>query len=201
MNAPAADARLDVVLASSSQYRAQQLKRLGLPFAAQSPQVDEALKPGEAPRARAARLAKAKAEAVAATLRRPSVVIGSDQVAAMGNDVLSKPGQRERALEQLKRCGGKTVSFFTALYVVKEDLSQSHAHVDVTTVTLRALDEAALARYVDADLPFDCAGSFKIEALGIALIARYDSEDPTALVGLPLMSLCDGLNKLGVPVP
>ncbi|MGE0582793.1 MAG: nucleoside triphosphate pyrophosphatase [Steroidobacteraceae bacterium] len=189
-----------LILASTSRYRRELLGRLGLPFLAEAPGVDEAAIPGEAPAARAARLAAAKAHAVAR--RHPgALVIGSDQVAALGDAILDKPGNAERCRAQLTNLAGRTASFFTACAVVGFDSRIEYAHTDTTRVVTRALAAAEIDRYVEREQPFDCAGGFKVEALGIALFERVESQDPTALVGLPLIWLADALRRAGLAVP
>jgi len=189
-----------LILASTSRYRAALLERFGLRFNTASPAVDEAPLAGETPKARAARLSDAKADAVASQYPE-AVVIGGDQVAASGDTVLHKPGNAGRCREQLARLSASTAEFFTACTVrcLSGDLKLSH--VDTTRVSFRLLNEAEIARYVDREQPFDCAGGFKAEALGISLFERMDSEDPTAIVGLPLIWLAAALRKAGFQIP
>lgn len=189
-----------LILASSSAYRRGLLARLGLPFTVESPGVDEATSPSEAPAARAARLAREKALAVAR--RHPeALVIGSDQVAALGGSVLEKPGTPARCRAQLAALAGHTAVFHTACAVVGIDAGIELAHVDSTRVTARTLAADEIERYVAREQPFDCAGGFKAEALGIALFERIESIDPTALVGLPLIWLAGALRRAGLAVP
>mgnify|MGYP001437019588 CR=1 FL=1 len=189
-----------LILASTSPYRRELLGRLGLPFQVESPGVDETALPGEAPAARAARLAAAKAMAVA--LRHPgALVIGSDQVAALGDTVLDKPGNAERCRAQLATLSGKTASFHTACTLVRLEYGVNLAHTDTTRVVARRLAPDEIARYVEHARPFDCAGGFKVEALGIALFERVESQDPTALIGLPLIWLAAALRRAGLAVP
>ena len=196
--APAPPAPL--VLASGSRYRREQLARLGLDFAVDAPDVDEGEHPREAPDALARRLAEAKARTVAA--RHPgAVVIGSDQIAVLDGARLGKPGGAAAARAQLARESGRTVDFLTALHVHDGRSGRGHAALDRTRVTLRALDQAAVRRYVDADRPLDCAGAFRVESLGIALFERIESEDPTALVGLPLIATARLLRACGFVLP
>lgn len=187
-----------IVLASTSPYRRELLARLRLPFTVEAPQVDEATLPGEAPRAVALRLARAKALAVA--VHQPqAVVIGSDQVADLDGAALSKPGTHEAALAQLTAMQGRTVLFHTALAVA----GPAGVEVDCvdTAVTFRALPRARLEAYLRTEQAYDCAGAAKIESLGIALVQRVDSTDPTALIGLPLIRLTAMLEAQGIPVP
>ena len=189
-----------VVLASSSRYRRELLSRLLTQFDSVAPDVDEARVAGEEPRALSERLARAKAAAVAA-IATDAIVIGSDQVAALDGQVLGKPGNSERALEQLLASSGRTVDFHTAVCVIGPRRSSTDTHVDLTQVHFRALGEAELRRYLATEQPFDCAGSFKSEGLGVALMTRIDNQDPTALQGLPLIWLADCLRRLGVTLP
>lgn len=188
-----------IVLASTSPYRRELLLRLQLPFDVLAPRVDEAALPAEAPRATALRLARAKAEEVAA--RAPdALVIGSDQVADVDGAALSKPGSHEAALEQLERMQGRTIVFHTALAVFDADRGNALVDCVPTSVRFRRLPRAALEAYLRAEQPYDCAGAAKIEGLGIALVEAVESDDPTALIGLPLIRLTAMLEELGVQV-
>ena len=187
-----------LLLASTSRYRAELLARLGVPFAAVSPGTDEAALPGEAPPALARRLARAKAQAVAA--KHPDRwVLGSDQVPAFEGHVFGKPGDRAAALAQLLACSGKAVTFHTAAALVAG--GHVFEEMDVTTVRFRALARADVERYLDAEPAYDSAGSFKVEGLGISLFEAIESRDPTALVGLPLIAVRRLLGDAGYPVP
>lgn len=188
-----------IVLASTSPYRRELLQRLQLPFDVLAPRIDEAALPAEAPRATALRLARAKAEEVAARAA-DALVIGSDQVADVDGAALSKPGSHEAALEQLERMQGRTIVFHTALAVC--DAARGNALVDCvpTSVRFRRLPRAALDAYLRAEQPYDCAGAAKIEGLGIALVEAVESDDPTALIGLPLIRLTAMLEELGTRV-
>ncbi len=188
-----------IVLASTSPYRRELLQRLRLAFDVLAPRVDEAALPAEAPRATALRLARAKADEVAARAA-DAVVIGSDQVADVDGVALSKPGSHEAALAQLERMQGRAIVFHTALAVV--DAARGQAFVDCvpTTVRFRRLPRSALEAYLHAEQPYDCAGAAKIEGLGIALVAAVESDDPTALLGLPLIRLTAMLEELGVRI-
>ena len=183
-----------IILASTSRYRRELLARLQLPFTARSPDVAEDAIAGEAPAAMAARLALAKARSIVAA---NAIVIGSDQVASLDGQVLRKPGSAEVAVAQLRLAQGKTVLFHTAVAVIATVSGTTLRHVDRTEVLFRRLDDAALERYVRLESPLDCAGSFKSEGLGVALFERISSEDPTALIGLPLIFVADALRKLG----
>lgn len=187
-----------LVLASGSRHRRALLERLGIPFAQDSPDIDESPLDGEDPPATAIRLAREKARAVRA--RHPgAVIIGSDQVAVRDGETLGKPGTREAAEDQLARSAGRAVEFLTAVCVLG-DRPEPEEHMDVTRVVFRPLSPDAIGRYLDRDQPFDCAGAFRSESLGIALVERIDSQDPTGLVGLPLAWLSGALGRLGLPV-
>ena len=183
-----------IILASTSRYRRELLARLQLPFTARSPDVVEDAIAGEAPAAMAARLALAKAASIVAP---NAIVIGSDQVASLDGQVLRKPGSADVAVAQLRLAQGRTVVFNTAVAVIATGSGTTLRHVDRTEVLFRRLDDAALERYVQLESPLDCAGSFKSEGLGVALFERISSEDPTALIGLPLIFVADALRKLG----
>ncbi len=189
-----------IVLASTSRYRAELLRRLLPDFEQRAPGTDEAPLPGEEPDARAARLAVAKAVAAAEGLGN-ALVIGSDQVAELDGRVLDKPGSAANAHAQLAASSGRTVHFHTALCLLDTRNGRRQVHVDRTRVHFRALDAAEIERYVEREQPLDCAGSFKCEGLGISLFERIDSEDPSALIGLPLIALARLLRAAGVAVP
>ena len=192
--------RPGLVLASTSAYRRALLERFNQPFECVVPNVDETSLPGESALALAQRLARSKAEAVAA--RYPeSVVIGSDQVAVRGLDRLGKPGSVERCIEQLEHSSGREVEFLTAVHVVNGPAGNAESHVDRTVVRFRRLSRPEIERYVAADHPIDCAGGFKAESLGIALFERIESSDPTGLTGLPLIWLSHALRRAGIAVP
>ena len=188
-----------LILGSTSPYRRELMLRLRLPFDVVSPDVDETPLAGEAPRALALRLALAKARAVAA-MHPNAVVIGSDQVADLDGEPLGKPGTHARATEQLQLMRGKTVVFQTAVAVVCLETGFSQVDLAQVNVKFRNLDDAEIERYLQAEMPYDCAGSAKSEGLGIALLESIDSDDPTALVGLPLIRTCQMLRAAGVEV-
>ena len=189
-----------LILASTSVYRRELLARLRVPFECLAPGCDEARLPDEPAAALASRLARLKADTVAA--RHPgSIVIGSDQVAVRGDDLLGKPGTVARCTEQLLLSSGREVAFLTAVHVVDGRHGHAEAHLDRTLVRFRTLDAGEIARYVAADQPLDCAGGFKAESLGIGLFERIDSADPTALTGLPLIWLSAALRRAGIQVP
>jgi septum formation protein len=189
-----------LILASTSRYRRELLDRLRVPFECEPPGCDESRQPGEKADALALRLARLKAEAVAA--RHPGcVVVGSDQVAVRGEELLGKPGTVAACEAQLRASSGREVEFLTAVHVVDGRHGRAEAQLDRTVVRFRHLSDDAITRYVAADMPLDCAGGFKAEALGIALFERIDSGDPTALTGLPLIWLSGALRRAGIPVP
>ena len=185
------------MLGSTSRYRRELLERLRIPFAVTAPDVDETPQPGEAPKALAQRLALAKARAVAA-LHPEAVVIGSDQVADLAGQPLGKPGEHARAVAQLRQMRGQTVIFQTALAVVC--LASGFEQVDLAEVRVvfRDLSDDEIEAYLLAEQPYDCAGSAKSEGLGIALLESIDNDDPTALIGLPLIRTARLLRLAGV---
>ena len=188
-----------LILGSTSPYRRELMLRLRLPFDVVSPDVDETPLAGEAPRALALRLALAKARAVAA-MHPNAVVIGSDQVADLDGEPLGKPGTHARATAQLQRMRGKTVVFQTAVAVVCIETGFSQMDLAEVNVKFRNLDDEEIECYLLAETPYDCAGSAKSEGLGIALLESIDSDDPTALVGLPLIRTCQMLRAAGMKV-
>ena len=220
-----------LILASTSRYRRELLARLGLPFTTISPDFDETPVPGESAENLAKRLAIGKAEAVAATmgasaaaaiteatvadtaksLQQP-IIIGSDQVAACGEQLLGKPGDVNTAIEQLLSMSGQAVTFHTAVHLLLPSPGGSDQHatnltatsftaVDKTTAILRNLSRDEIERYVDQEPSLDCAGSFKVEGLGISLFSAVNTNDPTGLIGLPLIATCQGLRELGIKLP
>lgn len=189
-----------VVLASTSRYRRQLLERLCLPFTVHAPDIDETPRPGEDAISLAHRLSQAKAGAVAE--RYPgSIIIGSDQTAVRGAALLGKPGSVEAARAQLKAASGFHVTFHTGVHVIDPNQNRHEAHVDTTTVRFRSLAAEEIERYVAAEMPLDCAGAFKVEALGISLFERIETQDPTALTGLPLIWLAGALRRAGLQIP
>lgn len=186
-----------LILGSTSVYRRELLRRLNIPFTVESPDLDETPLPGEAPAALACRLALAKAKAVAE--RFPDgVVIGSDQVADLDGQALGKPGTHERAVAQLRQMRGKTVVFQTAVAVVCKNSSFCQQALAPVRVTFRALDDAEIETYLRLEQPYDCAGSAKSEGLGIILLQSIENDDPTALVGLPLIRTSQMLRAAGI---
>jgi septum formation protein len=181
-----------LVLASTSPYRRQLLERLGIPFEVAAPRVDETPLAGESPRDTALRLSVLKAKAVPG-----DVVIGCDQVASLEGRVMDKPGNHANAVAQLRAMSGRTVDFHTAVTVKSADLQ---SRVVPCRVTFRTLSDSVIEAYLRKEQPYDCAASAKAEALGIALIARIETDDPTSLIGLPLIALTGMLEKAGLPV-
>ena len=194
-SAPTKTRRL--ILGSTSRYRRELLERLQIPFDQASPDVDETPSPGENPRALAERLALAKAHAVARQFPQ-AVVIGSDQVADLDGLPLGKPGTHERAVAQLKQMRGKTVVFQTAVAVVCLESGFSQSAVAPVKVAFRDLGDDEIENYLRAEQPYDCAGSAKSEGLGIAILSSIESDDPTALVGLPLIRTCNMIRAAGI---
>jgi len=194
-----------LILASTSVYRRQLLERLRVPFSCSAPGVDETRLAGETPMSLAVRLAKSKAAAVA--IKNPQAwVIGSDQVAVredplQGDVILGKPGTAARCMAELRGCSGQSMSFLTAVAVVRHQEESLFEFLDTTRVRFRALDEATIERYVALESPLDCAGGFKSEGLGITLCESIDSVDPTALIGLPLIALSGVLRGVGFELP
>lgn len=186
-----------LILASTSRYRRELLERLRLPFDVVSPEVDETPLPDELPSALALRLARAKADAVA-TRHPAAIVIGSDQVAELDGQGIGKPLTHERARQQLRTMSGRTVVFQTAVSVVRGDTGYAKTLLAPVRVRFRELDEGQIDHYLHTEQPYDCAGSARSEALGIALLSSIDSDDPTALVGLPLIRTCTLLREAGL---
>jgi septum formation protein len=192
-------AKPQLVLGSTSPYRRELLARLRLPFSVASPEVDETPLPAESPRDLACRLALAKANAVADQFPT-AVVIGSDQVADLDGQSLGKPGTHERAVAQLREMAGRHVIFQTAVAVVRRDRDFAQVELAQVRVLFRQLSDAEIDAYLRAETPYDCAGSAKSEGLGIALLESIENDDPTALVGLPLIRTCRLLSAAGIEV-
>jgi septum formation protein len=190
----------NLVLASTSSYRRALLERLCLPFGVARPEVDESPRPGESSQVLAERLALAKAEAVLANVSDETWVIGSDQVAELDGRPLGKPGSHAGAVAQLESMSGREVRFLTALCLAGNGGRRLQA-LDITSVRFRALGNDEIERYVARERPMDCAGSFKVEGLGIALFDEIDNRDPTALIGLPLIATARLLREAGFAVP
>lgn len=189
-----------LVLGSTSRYRAELLRRLVPQFEQRAPGTDETLMTDEAPAEGALRLAVAKAEGAARGFGE-ALVIGSDQIAELDGRALGKPGTIEGAQAQLADCAGREVRFHTGLCLFDTRDGRRHTHLDTTRVRFRPLTSEEIARYVEREMPLDCAGSFKSEGLGISLFERIESSDPTALVGLPLIALARLLREAGLAIP
>ena len=189
-----------IVLASSSAYRKALLARIGLDCRVISPDIDENALQNEMPAATALRLAESKARRIA-ECEPAALIIGSDQVAVLDNELIGKPGSHAAAARQLEAMSGKTVVFHTALCLLNAATGVVQRANVPTTVRFRVLNSAQIERYLHQDQPYDCAGSAKIEALGIALVERVDSSDPTALIGLPLIALVNMLQQEGITIP
>ena len=188
-----------LVLASASKYRRELLARLGLPFECAAPHVDESAAPGEAPGDTALRLSVLKAKAVAPQFPG-ALVIGSDQIASCDDVLVGKPGSHANALRQLESMSGRTAIFETAVTVLDAASGWIGSRVVPCRVTFRQLTRVQIETYLLREQPYDCAGSAKVEGLGITLIARIDTEDPTSLIGLPLIALSELLSEAGLPV-
>lgn len=188
-----------LILASTSPYRRELLGRLGLPFEVANPQTDETPMPNETPEALSLRLAEAKARAVAEH-HPEALIIGSDQVATVDGRIYGKPGNHERAVTQLHELSGKTVNFFTGLCLFNARTGEADLRGVPTLVTFRHLTEGEIENYLRREPAYNCAGSAKSEGLGIALLSSMRGDDPNALVGLPLIALCDMLRQQGVSV-
>ncbi len=196
---------MNIILASSSSYRRTLLERLSLPFEHASPNIDESALPGEQPEALSLRLSQDKAKALSVA-HPDSLIIGSDQVAVLNQQtgeklVLGKPGTEEQAFLQLKQASGQTVNFLTGLCLLHPEHKKTQTACIPYTVQFRNLSDSEIERYIYHDQPLDCAGSFKWEALGISLLERMSGDDPTALEGLPLITLSRFLRNLDYPCP
>ena len=189
---------LQLILASTSRYRRSLLERLRISFSAMDPRVDESLLPGESAIQRASRLAQRKCEAIATA---DALIIGSDQVACIGDEILRKPGSIDNAIAQLMKCSNQTLVFWTAVSVRSTMSGRHEQRMIPSEVQMRSLTLQEIEHYVAVDNPLDCAGSFKWESLGITLFQHIKTEDPTALEGLPLIALCDLLRCHGLSLP
>jgi septum formation protein len=188
-----------LILASTSRYRKELLARLGLPFEVAAPGVDEDVLRGEAPAETALRLSVLKARAVQARYG-DALIIGSDQVASSGDQRLGKPGNHDTSVRQLRSLSGKAADFHTAVSLLDSKSNQMQSKVVLCRVFFRTLDDRRIESYLSREQPYDCAASAKAEALGIALIARIETDDPTSLIGLPLIALTEMLERAGLPV-
>lgn len=189
-----------IILASTSKYRGQLLHKLGIPFETAHPLVEETPLPGESPAALASRLALAKSRAITPTTPN-TLVIGSDQVASIDHQLLGKPGNMDRAVDQLTLSSGRCVEFHTAVSVTHAGSGESLSRLEITRVHFRELNHQQIIRYLQAEQPFDCAGSFKSEGMGIALFRKIEGRDPNALVGLPLIALVEILSEWKIELP
>jgi|SRR5690625_1951260 len=189
-----------LILASSSVYRQALLDRLQIQYQSCSPDIDESRRPGETAHDYVSRLSVAKAAAVASHYPN-SLIIGADQAAVRDGQILGKPGNHARALAQLQQASGRQLDFYSGLALMNSASGQIQVDVIQTRVHFRVLDEAAIERYLQREQPYDCAGSFRSEGLGIALFKRIETDDPTALIGLPLIRLIAMLNAEGITLP
>lgn len=189
-----------LILSSGSPYRKLLLQRLGIPFTCQSPHIDERATGNEAPQHLVVRLAKLKARVVAA--KNPqAIVIGSDQVAVIDGRIIGKPGNHQAAARQLASCSGKTIKFLTAISIQSLATGFTQQHTDCTQVHFRSLEPEEIERYLQQEKPYDCVGAFKAESLGVVLFERIISEDPTAIIGLPLIRTAAMLRDAGLKLP
>ncbi len=191
--------RLPLILASTSPFRRELLECLGIDFSTAAPDIDESAHPGEKPSDLVRRLSEAKARAIVPS--HQGLIIGSDQVATTGDDILGKPGTHEKAVEQLKYLSGKCACFYTGLCLLNTETDTADVEVVPYTVYFRQLDDEQIENYLQADKPYNCAGSFKSEGLGITLFERMEGDDPTALIGLPLIKLTTMLRESGIALP
>ena len=189
-----------LILASSSPYRRELLQRLQLNFECISPEIDESCRENEPPAAYVQRLAHEKAAEV--SRHHPdAIVIGSDQCSVNNGNILGKPKNRDHAIEQLTAASGKSIEFLTGVSLQQQASDKQHEWIDTFTVTFRDLSRAEIERYLDAEQPYDCAGSFKSEQLGIALCQSMRGDDPSALIGLPLINVAKSLREFGLDIP
>lgn len=188
-----------LILASSSPYRQALLEKLCLPFSCASPDIDESQQPGETAQQLVRRLAQSKAEALKHQFPG-ALIIGSDQVAVLGQHILGKPGTRENAIQQLTACSGKKVTFLTGLALHDNQSGSTQVDIAPFHVYFRTLSDSQVRSYIDKESPLNCAGSFKSEGLGITLFEKLEGEDPNALIGLPLIKLTTMLEKAGLSV-
>ena len=187
----------NILLASSSSYRQALLSKLGLHFEAAAPDIDESQQPNEPITTQVQRLALAKARALADNFPQ-HLIIGSDQLASLDGEPLGKPGNFARAFDQLQRCQGKTVIFYTGLCLLNPEQNRHQLSLETYSVSFRPLTDQQITRYLELEQPYDCAGSFKSEGLGISLFSAMQGDDPNTLVGLPLIALIRMLNKEGI---
>ncbi|GGO72847.1 Maf family protein [Bowmanella pacifica] len=189
---------MQLILASTSPYRKSLLEKLAIPFICASPQADETPMEGETPDMLVSRLARAKAESVAQQMDIPSLVIGSDQVASLDGQIIGKPLTHDAAVAQLTHASGRLVRFYTGLCLFNSVTGESQLKIETFDVQFRQLNEEQIEAYLQKEQPYQCAGSFKSEGLGICLFERLSGRDPNSLVGLPLIALIDMLQKAGI---
>lgn len=189
-----------LILASTSTYRKQLLDKLALPFETRQPHCDETPMEGESAEALVIRLAQQKAQSCATSSTANELIIGSDQVCMIDGHIVGKPHTREKAIQQLSQANGKIITFYTGLALYHSQTQQCDTQLDCFNVHFRALTQSQIEYYVDTEQPFNCAGSFKSEGLGIALFERLEGKDPNALIGLPLITLIDMLEQQGIQV-
>ena len=192
--------KMKLILGSTSPFRKELLHKLGLSFDADSPDIDETMQSGEQPEKLVQRLAFEKAKAVAAK-HKGALVIGSDQVACIGSNILGKPGNRDNAIAQLSQASGQRVSFYTGLCLINSANGNKQIVCEPFHVYFRELSRDQIERYLDAEEPYNCAGSFKSEGLGISLFEKLEGDDPNSLIGLPLIRLITMLEQEGISVP
>ncbi len=190
---------LPIILASTSPFRRELLERLSLPFETAAPDVDESRLENETAEELVRRLSESKARAIGASY--PGLIIGSDQVATVDDEILGKPGTHEQAMEQLRRLSGRSVLFLTGLCLLNSITAELQLDVIPFRVRFRELQDEQIERYLQHDQPYNCAGSFKSEGLGITLFEQMEGDDPTALIGLPLIRLTGMLSRVGIPLP
>jgi septum formation protein len=189
-----------LVLASTSPFRREILQKLAIPFDAAAPDTDETMMDKESPEALVSRLAESKARAVAHDWPN-ALIIGSDQVACVDGEILGKPGNRQNAMQQLTQAAGKAVTFYTGLCLLNSGSQKAQISCELFKVYFRQLNEAQIARYLDHEQPFNCAGSFKSEGMGITLFSKLEGDDPNTLIGLPLIRLVEMLGNEGIELP
>ena len=190
-----------LILASSSPFRRDLLERLGIPFQCIKPEIDESRQNNESLQQQVTRLSSAKARKIASTSSSPALIIGSDQLASCGGEVFAKPGNHERASEQLRKMAGQTLTFKTGLCLLNTSTGLEQLDCVDYRVHFRNFSEEEIQRYLHAEKPFNCAGSFKSEQLGISLVESMEGSDPSALIGLPLIRLATMLRKEGLNIP
>ncbi len=190
-----------LILASSSPFRKALMEKLSIPFVTDSPNIDESRLPAETIDQYVARLSETKAQVVAERSPENSIIIGSDQVATFGDEVLGKPGTRSNAIAQLEKFAGHRIKFVTGLCLIDNNTQQKQTIIEPFFVVFRSLSREQIERYIDREQPLNCAGSFKSEGLGITLFERLEGDDPNTLIGLPLIRLVQLLDNIGIQLP